>query len=138
MLRDLGIISGNLVNNAPNWNNTAMVSGGSIFDMVIRLRDAMIRGDQDFIGSQGIAGMDLSVNNITLRIADVGSRKERAEFAWQRINRQIPNIHAMLNTETGLDMAQAAMDLNMARYAHQASLQSAAKILPPTLLDFLR
>ena len=138
VLRDLGIISGNLVNNAPNWNNTAMVSGGSIFDMVIRLRDAMIRGDQDFIGSQGIAGMDLSVNNITLRIADVGSRKERAEFAWQRINKQIPNIHAMLNTETGLDMAQAAMDLNMARFAHQAALQSAAKILPPTLLDFLR
>jgi flagellar hook-associated protein 3 FlgL len=98
----------------------------------------MLRGDHEFIGSQGIAGMDLAVNNVTLRIADVGSRKERTEFAWQRINRQIPDVTAMLNRETGLDMAQAAMELNMARFAHQATLQTAAKILPPTLLDFLR
>ena len=138
VLRDLGIINGNMVNNAPNWNPDAMVSGGSVFDMVIRLRDAMLRGDQDFIGSQGIAGMDLALNNVTFRISDVGSRKERAESAWQRINKQIPDITAMLNRESGLDMAQAAMDLNMARFAHQATLQTAAKVLPPTLLDFLR
>jgi len=138
VLRDLGIINGNMINNAPNWAASASVSGGSVFDMAIRLRDAMLRGDQDFIGSQGIAGMDLALNNITLRIADVGSRKERAEFAWQRINRQIPDMTAMLGRETGLDMTQAAMELNMARFAHQATLQTAAKILPPTLLDFLR
>jgi len=138
VLRDLGIINGNMINNAPNWNSSASVSGGSVFDMVIRLRDAMLRGDQDFIGSQGIAGMDLALNNVTLRIADVGSRMERAEFAWQRINKQIPDITAMLGRETGLDMTQAAMELNMARFAHQATLQTAAKILPPTLLDFLR
>jgi len=138
VLRDLGIINGNMINNAPNWNSSASVSGGSVFDVVIRLRDAMLRGDQDFIGSQGIAGMDLALNNVTLRIADVGSRKERAEFAWQRINRQIPDMTATLGRETGLDMTQAAMELNMARFAHQATLQTAAKILPPTLLDFLR
>jgi len=138
VLRDLGIISGNMENNAPNWNSSAIVSGGSLFDMVIRLRDGMLRGDHEFIGSQGIAGMDLAINNITFRIADIGSRKERAEFAWQRINRQIPDVTAMLNRETGIDMQQAAMELNMARFAHQATLQTAAKILPPTLLDFLR
>jgi len=138
VLRDLGIINGNMDNNAPNWNQNAIVSGGSLFDMVIRLRDAMMRGDHEFIGSQGIAGMDLAVSNVTLRMADVGSRKERAEFAWQRINKQIPDVTSMLNRETGLDMAQAAMELNMARFAHQATLQTAAKILPPTLLDFLR
>ena len=138
VLRDLGIINGNMVNNAPNWNTDALVSGGSIFDMVIRLRDAMIRGDQDFIGSQGIAGIDLAINNVALRMGELGSRKERAEFAWQRINRQIPDVTAMLNRETGVDMQQAAMELNMARFAHQATLQTAAKILPPTLLDFLR
>jgi len=138
VLRDLGIIRGNMDNNAPNWSSSAMVSGGSIFDMVIRLRDGMMRGDHEFIGSQGIAGMDLAINNVTLRIADVGSRKERAEFAWQRINKQIPDVTAMLHRETGLDMQRAAMDLNMARFAHQAALQTSARILPSTLLDFLR
>jgi flagellar hook-associated protein 3 FlgL len=138
VLRDLGIIAGNMENNAPNWSPSARVYGGSIFDMVIRLRDGMLRGDQDFIGSQGIAGMNLAQNNIALRITDIGSRQERAEMAWHRINRQIPDVTAILNTETGLDMADAATDLRMAQFAHQAALQTAAKIIPQTLLDFLR
>jgi flagellar hook-associated protein 3 FlgL len=138
VLRDLGIIRGNMVNNAPNWADSARVAGGSMFDMVIRVRDAMFRGDQDFIGSQGIAGMDLALGNLTSRIAEVGSRQERAEMAWQRLNQEIPYTAAMLARESSVNMADAATDLKMMEFAHQASLQTAAKILPPTLLDFLR
>jgi len=138
VLKDLGIIAGNMVNDAPNWNSSAKVYGGSVFDMVIRLRDAMYRGDQDFIGSQGIAGMDLAVNNVILRLADVSSRKERAETAWMRINAQVPNITTMLGRETGIDLFDAITDLKNAQLAHQAALQTAAKILPATLLDFIR
>jgi flagellar hook-associated protein 3 FlgL len=138
VLRDLGIINGNMQNNAPNWSNTARVHGGSLFDMVIRLRDGMLRGDAEFIGSQGIAGIDLALNNNAVRMADVGSRQERAQMAWERINREIPDITNMLNRESGLDFADAAMELRELQLAHQATLQTAAKIIPPSLLDFLR
>jgi len=137
-LRDLGIINGNMENNAPNWSNTARVHGGSVFDMVIRVRDGMLRGDHEFIGSQGIAGMDLAVSNIAVKMAEVGSRQERAQMAWERINREIPDITNMLGRETGLDMADAAMEFKQLQLAHQATLQTAAKIIPPSLLDFLR
>ena len=138
VLRDLGIIKGNMENNAPNWSNTARVHGGSIFDMVIRVRDGMLRGDHEFIGSQGIAGMDLTVSNIAVKMAEVGSRQERAQMAWERINREIPDVTSMLNREVGLDLADAAVELKELQLAHQATLQTAAKIIPPTLLDFLR
>jgi flagellar hook-associated protein 3 FlgL len=138
VLRDLGIISGNMVNNAPNWSDSARVYGGSIFDMVIRLRDGMLRGDAEYIGSQGIGGIDLAHNNLLVRMADISSRKERAEMTWYGLNREIPNVSNMLSRETGLDMITAATDLKMMQFAHQASLQTAARILPQTLLDFLR
>jgi flagellar hook-associated protein 3 FlgL len=138
VLRDLGIIRGNMINDVPDWSSSARVYGGSVFDMVIRLRDAMFRGDQDFIGGQGIAGIDLSLNNLLTRMADIGSRQERAEMTWHGLNREIPDVTKMLNRETGIDMADAALDLKMTQFAHQASLQTAAKIIPQTLLDFLR
>jgi flagellar hook-associated protein 3 FlgL len=138
ILRDLGIINGNMVNNAPNWSTTARVSGGSVFDMVIRLRDGMLRGDTEYIGSLGIAGMDSALNNILVKTGKNGSRQERTEMAWQRINSQVPDITRMLFREAGLEMETAAMELKMAQFAHQATLQTAAKILPPTLLYFLR
>jgi flagellar hook-associated protein 3 FlgL len=139
VLKDLGVIRGNMENNAPNWDTArSRISGGSVFDMLIRLRDAMYQGDYDFIGSQGIAGMDLAINNMTTRIADIGSRQERVENVWQRLNREIPDVAANLVRETSVNMADAATDLKMLDFAHKASLQTAARILPVTLLDFLR
>jgi len=138
VMRDLGIIAGNMQNNAPNWAVSARVSGGSLFDMVIRLRDGMLRGDQDFIGSQGIAGIDLAINNINYRIADLSSRKERAEFAGSRLNSQIQNTQKMLAREAGFDLAQYAMQLKAAEGAHQSILATSARLLPMSLLNFLR
>jgi flagellar hook-associated protein 3 FlgL len=139
VLKDLGIIRGNMENNAPNWDTTrSRISGGSMFDMLIRLRDALYRGDQDFIGSQGIAGMDLALTNLTTRIADIGSRQERAETVWQRLNREIPDVAANITRESSVNMADAATDLNMLYFAQKASLQTAARLLPMSLLDFLR
>jgi flagellar hook-associated protein 3 FlgL len=139
VLRDLGLIRGNMENNAPNWDTTrSRVAGGSMFDMMIRLRDAMYRGDSDFLGSQGIAGMDLAINNLTTRIADVGSRHERVETVWHRLNREIPDVASNLARVSSVNMADAATDLKMLDFAHKASLQTAARILPVSLLDFLR
>jgi flagellar hook-associated protein 3 FlgL len=139
VLKDLGIIRGNMENNAPNWDTArSRVSGGSMFDMLIRLRDALYRGDQDFIGSQGIGGMDLAITNLTTRIAVVGSRQERAETVWERLNREIPDVSANIARESSVNMTDAATDLKMLDFAHKAALQTAARILPVSLLDFLR
>ncbi|MDR3337968.1 MAG: flagellar hook-associated protein 3, partial [Treponema sp.] len=138
VLRDLGLIVPNSDPGAPNWHPGARVSGGSVFDMVIRLRDALFRGDQEFVGSQGIEGMDLAMANVQSRLALNGSRQERVESTWERLNTEIPNVTSALNRENGLDFAEAATDLGMMQFAHRAALQTASKILPPTLLDFLR
>jgi flagellar hook-associated protein 3 FlgL len=138
VLQDLGIIASNSDPAAPNWHPGARVAGGSLFDMVIRLRDALFRGDQDFVGSQGIGGVDLAMANLQSRLALNGSRQERVESAWERLNAEIPNVTGALGRENSLDFADAAVELGMMQFAHRAALQTAAKILPATLLDFLR
>ena len=138
VLYDLGIIRGNAETNAPNWSNSARVYGGSVFDMVIRVRDALYRGDHEFAGSQGIGGMDLAMGSVQARIAEVGSRQERAEMTWARLNQEIPDVTESLARESALDFTTAVTELKMMDFAHRASLQTAARILPPTLLDFLR
>ena len=139
VLLDLGIIRGNMEGGVTQWDETrSIVSGGSMFDMVIRLRDAMFRGDAEFIGSQGLAGMDLALGNLVARAAEIGSRQERVEVVWARLNREIPDVQSHLARETGVNMMEAAVNLSMLDLAHRAGLQSAARILPVTLLDFLR
>jgi flagellar hook-associated protein 3 FlgL len=138
ILQDLGIVTANAEPGAPNWHSSVRVAGGSAFDMVIRLRDALLRADGDFIGSQGILGMDLALGNLQTRLAEIGSRGERTEMTWARINEEIPNVAKALGREEGINFTDAATDLGMMEFAHRAALQTAAKVIPPTLLDFLR
>jgi flagellar hook-associated protein 3 FlgL len=138
VLRDLGVIRATNDPYAPNWNESALVSGGSAFDMVIRLRDSFLRHDQEFAGSQGLGGIDLALSNIASRLTTEGSRKERAETTWRRLNEELQNTAAALNTEAGLNYMDAATELSMMDFAQRAALATAAKIIPPTLLDFLR
>jgi len=137
-LQELGMIEANNDPSVPNWSPGARVSGGSVFDMVLRLRDALFRGDHDFIGSQGIGGIDLALQNLETTLADVGSKQERAMMAWQKLNDEIPNVSSYIARESALDMTTAAMELANMDLAHRAALQTAAKLIPPTLLDFLR
>ena len=138
VLRDLGLIQENGDQGLTVWNPNATVTGGSLFDVVIGLRDALLRGDQNYIGGQALGGVDEAMANMQARLTDIGARTERVESTWKRLNEEIPNVTATLSRETGLDLATAAMELNMMDVAHKAALQTAAKILPPTLMDFLR
>jgi len=138
VLQDLGVIRTTNDPYAPNWNETALVSGGSAFDMVIRLRDSLFRHDQEFAGSQGLGGIDLALSNIAARLTTEGSRRERSEMTNFRLNEEIGNVTAALGREQFLDYTDAATELAMIDFAHRAALQTAAKVIPPTLLDFLR
>jgi flagellar hook-associated protein 3 FlgL len=109
-----------------------------MFDMLIRVRDAMFRGDYDFLGSQGIGGMDIAVSNMATRLAEIGSRQERVTMVWERLNREITDVQGHLARETSVDLTTAVTDLKMLDLAHRATLQAAARLLPVTLLDFLR
>ena len=137
-LEELGIIQFNNDPGAPNWSPSARVAGGSVFDMVIRLRDGLFRGDSMFVGGLGIGGIDAAMDNLRTRITDIGSRQERVMMTWQKLNEEIPNVTAMVARESAVDMINAATNLGMMDLAHRASLQTASRIIPPTLLDFLR
>jgi flagellar hook-associated protein 3 FlgL len=56
----------------------------------------------------------------------------------KRLISEIPETVKMDAQEVDLDMAEAITNLKMLEYTHKAALQTAGRILQPTLLDFLR
>jgi len=136
VLADLGILSGSGV--PSDYAPTARVSGGSIFDTVIALRDALNKGDHLDVGGRVLASLDAGMGNLGARLAEAGSMMERLEMAGLRLNKEIPDTTALLAAEKDLDFAQAVTDLKMMEYARTASLQMAGRVLPQTLLDFLK
>lgn len=136
-LQDLGLISG--TGRAPyNLAPGASLSGGSLFDMVIHLRDSLLEGDTIDIGGSALKGISMAQEKLIGAISGLGARDERIQFAMERIAREKPEIQGRNSAETDIDMAEAITDLKMLEQTHKAALQTAGKILQPTLLDFLR
>ena len=121
-----------------NWAPGARVSGGSLFDVAMRLRDSLNRGDALETGGAALAGIDAGIDNLTRRAAELGSRSERLQSTLARLNVEIPDTTKLLSAETDLDFSKAITDYRMLEYAQKASLGMAGRLLPPTLLDFLR
>ena len=137
VLQDLGILSRN---GGPvrDYAASARVFGGSAFDMVLRVRDAMYRGDHESLGGEGIGGMDLAIESMTTALARVGSYDERLGAASERLAYEIPEITGNNSREVDLDLTEAITNLKMLEYTHQAALSAAGRVLKPLLLDFLR
>jgi len=136
-LAQLGILSG--TGRPPdNLAPSARSSGGSLFDVAIRLRDSLNRGDIIDTGGLALAGIDAGLENLNRRVTEIGARSERLDFIASRLNKEIPDATRMLASETDLDVTQAVTDYRMLEYAHRASLGFAGRLFPQTLLDFLR
>ena len=121
-----------------NLSGQVRVSGGSMFDAVIALRDAMLAGDHETIGGRVLGALDGSISNITERMTELGSRYERAEATSARLAVQTLNAQEADSREIDLDFTEAVMDLKMLEHAHQATLNSAAKLYSNSLLNYLR
>ena len=137
-LADLGIIKD--VSQKPPYNLAAGVraSGGSMFDAVISLRNALLAGDHEAIGGRVLGSIDQGLNNLTTRIAKSGSEYERAELNVKRNSGTALNVTQRISSEGDLDLTKAASDMKMMDFTHQATLSTAARLYSSTLLDYLR
>lgn len=79
------------------------------------------------------------IQNSTLsQISEVGGRIARIELMEERYSKDEINYTQMLSDVEDLDQAEAIMDFSMAEAVYRASLSVGGRILPPTLVDFMR
>jgi flagellar hook-associated protein 3 FlgL len=121
-----------------NWAPSARLSGGSLFEATIRLRDSLNRGDILETGGAALAGIDGGLDNLNRRVAEIGARSQRLQVVEARLNREIPDTAKLAAEEADLDLTKAITDYKMLEYAHKASLSFSGRLFSRTLLDFLR
>jgi flagellar hook-associated protein 3 FlgL len=117
-------------------NGTASTKGAMIadFDRFISLLDA---GDYTGI-SDMLSDFDNDMNNVLRVRADVGARINRIELTANRLDSDEINFTKLMSTNEDVDMVDAIMNLQNEENVYRASLSGGARIIQPTLLDFLK
>ncbi|MFE4705110.1 flagellar hook-associated protein FlgL [Peribacillus simplex] len=108
-----------------------LAAGGSI-DQTI---DALENGG-DVSGTLG--GLDATINTFLGMQAQVGARQNRIELMTDRLKQQEVFSTEILSKNEDVDIEKAIMDLTTQESVHSAALSIGAKIMQPSLLDFLR
>lgn len=137
-LNDLGIIKNSSQHPPYNIGNSVRVSGGSLFDSVIALRDAMLSGDTESIGGKVLMSLDRGINTLTSRIAKSGSEYERLQNDITRNSAVALNVNGQISREGDLDLTKAITDEKMLEYTQQATLSTAGKMYSSSLLNYMR
>jgi flagellar hook-associated protein 3 FlgL len=78
------------------------------------------------------------MDNITRVRADVGARYNRLELTENRLSKNIYNFTKLMSENEDIDQAENIMLLKSEENVYQASLAGGARIIQPSLMDFLR
>lgn len=137
-LQDLGLIKDSSQRPPYNLGDSVRVSGGSLFDTVIALRDSLLRGDGESVGTRVLGSIDSAIGNLTSNLAQIGSDYVRSQNNIAKAETNSINVTSQISREGDLDFTKAITEMKMLEYVHQASLSTAAKMYQNTLLNHIK
>lgn len=107
-------------------------------EMLQDIINAMESGDTESLSGDLLEKVDGYLDN-TLRLrAEIGSKSNRMQAAKDKNETETFNMTELLSKTEDIDFAEKIMEYSTMENVYRASLSTGAKIIQPTLLDFLR
>ncbi|HOK44106.1 MAG TPA: flagellin, partial [Thermoclostridium caenicola] len=82
--------------------------------------------------------LDLEIENLLRVRAGLGARMNRVELTGNRLDDDYVNFTKLMSLNEDVDMAEAIMNLFNEQNVYQASLSTTARVIQPSLVDYLK
>lgn len=109
---------------------------GNLFKVLDNLISGLKNGDTDTVNSL-LSDIDKHIENVVAQRGDVGALQNRLDLIKNRLSDDNTNFTTLLSNNEDVDIAEIIMKLKESENVYRAALQTGARILPVTLLDFL-
>ena len=101
------------------------------------LRDALASGNATSVQATTTA-LTSSSNQLVDTIGSIGAVQTRLEAAGTANTTRFTSLQSQISADTSADLPTTIIQLNRAQSAYQAALQTGAKIMGQSLLDYLK
>ena len=101
-----------------------------------KLRDALKAGDANAVQAVR-ADLNNSETDLVNTVGNLGAVNTRLTAASSASETRFMNLQGQISTDADTDLPSTIIKLNQAQTAYQASLQTGAKILSHSLLDYI-
>lgn len=109
-----------------------------ILDLIKEVRANLINNNVTDLSNQNLGELEQTLDRVLRHRADVGARMARADLAEERLQDLRLNFNKLLKNVQGVDYAETIMQLKNEEHIYRTALSVGARILQPSLVDFLR
>ncbi|MBG0833368.1 flagellar hook-associated protein FlgL [Planomonospora sp. ID67723] len=96
-----------------------------------------LRNNPSALGSD-IGRLDTTIKSMQTEVADVGARYNRVAQMRDAADARIVTLKSQLSDIEDIDLPQTITELTLQQTAYQAALAATAKVVQPSLVDFLK
>ena len=108
-----------------------------VFKVFDDISKALTANDMDAV-SAGLEKLDTVANNLKNTLSDVGARYNRVTQMKQSASDRLLDVTAQLSDVEDVDLPKTIMEMQLQQTSYQAALAASAKVIQPSLIDFLR
>jgi flagellar hook-associated protein 3 FlgL len=131
-------IGANAAGVGPRGLITDSRAGADFFNHLIALQNNLSARNVGAVAATDQPALARDEENFLFHFSTVGVIMERLDTTASLASKQAQSIEVNVSKEVDADLAQTLVRLNQTQTAYQAALQSGARILSQSLLDFLR
>ncbi|MEV0896862.1 flagellin [Actinoplanes sp. NPDC049802] len=118
-------------------NGSTVPNEAQLFRVLDSLAAAMRDGNAEGINA-GLSNLDKATEILNSTLSDVGARYNRVEQMKQSAEDRLMSVSSQLSDIEDVDLPKAIMELQLQQTSYQAALAATAKVIQPSLIDFLR
>ena len=112
--------------------------GSNLFDALGRISADLRAGNVTSLLSTDLGALDARRTQIQDALSSIGARSNRLETLKSLADATKDDLTSRLASVEDIDLPKTIMDLQLQQTAYQAALSAGAKVLQPSLVDFLR
>lgn len=109
-----------------------------VFETLIHIRDSMRNGDQDALRNESLGELEAVQEQLLTALSRVGAIENRLERVGEDTEDFNLQYQQLLSDTIDADFAETIIELNAQTNAFESALMAGARVIQPSLLDFLR
>ncbi|HEV2692284.1 MAG TPA: flagellar hook-associated protein FlgL [Verrucomicrobiae bacterium] len=112
-------------------------SGADMLNHLISLRDNLLAGNKTAITNTDSGNIQKDENNVAYQVASNGVMQNKLTAASSYISDTTTSLNTAIANQSSADLVQTMVELNKAQTGYQAALQSSAKIMNLSILNYI-
>lgn len=111
---------------------------GSLLNEIVTNLDNNDKESRNKLIDSNLKGVQDSISNLLKIRSEVGAKQNRMESAKEKNEAENISMTEVLSKTEDIDFTEKIMEYSVMQTVYQASLQTSAKVIQPSLLDYLR